>query len=101
MPANKIALGMGLYGRAFKLVSASNHDIGSEADGVPVKGPYTKEAGFLAYYEICSDKSLTTVEESSAGASYAYADDVWIGYDTPNSLQSKVDLIKQEGKHFT
>ena len=96
MPARKIALGMATYGRAFKLASTSNTGLGAPTSGAAKKGKYTGEAGFLSFYEICA-MQLTTVEESEAGASYGYAKDQWVGYDTTKSILEKVRLVKEKG----
>ena len=89
---------MGMYGRAYKLQSHHNHKLGSPAQGIPEAGEYTKEGGFLAYYEICSIKDLTTVSHNPAGSPYGYSDDLWVGFDTPESLVEKVNFLKSKGK---
>lgn len=97
MPAYKIALGMGTYGRAFKLVNPSNNGLNAPANGNPARGKYTRESGFLAYYEICK-MPLTVVKQNAAGAPYGYSGNIWVGYDTQESLmQDKVGLIKDKG----
>ena len=95
MPANKIALGMALYGRAFRLVDVNNHGLGASASGNAQPGTYTKESGFLAYYEICS-QSFTIVTGTAVKAPYGYKGNEWVGFDDVNSLQRKVDLIKSK-----
>ena len=95
MPANKIALGMALYGRAFRLVDINNHGLGASASGNAQPGTYTKESGFLAYYEICS-QSFTIVTGTAVKAPYGYKGNEWVGFDDVNSLQRKVDLIKSK-----
>ncbi|CAB3987224.1 chitinase-3 1 isoform X1 [Paramuricea clavata] len=97
MPAKKIALGMGLYGRAFKLQSPANHDLGAPARGDPNEGTYTMESGFLSFYEICSQKELTVIDQNPAGAPYGYSGDLWVGFDTPESLVKKVGFLKKKG----
>jgi chitinase len=101
MPAKKIALGMGLYGRAFKLQSPANHDLGAPARGDPNVGTYTRESGFLSFYEVCSQKGLTVIDENPAGAPYGYSGDLWVGFDTPESLVNKVGFLKKKGKFVT
>ncbi|XP_057311442.1 chitotriosidase-1-like [Hydractinia symbiolongicarpus] len=98
-PANKIALGMGTYGRAFKLKDASNNGLGApKADWQnPPKGQYTREAGFLSYYEICK-MGLTVVKDNAVKSPYGYKGQDWIGYDDQESLVYKVKtLIKGKG----
>lgn len=51
-PAEKIMIGMPTFGRTFTLADLSKFDIGSPASGGGIAGPYTSEAGFLAYYEV-------------------------------------------------
>ncbi|XP_028402554.1 chitotriosidase-1-like isoform X2 [Dendronephthya gigantea] len=97
MPAQKIALGMATYGRAFKLVNPSNNGLNAPANGNPPRGKYTREAGFLSYYEICK-MPLTVVKKNAAGAPYGYSGNMWVGYDTQESLmQDKVGLVKEKG----
>jgi len=98
-PANKIALGLGTYGRAFKLVDRKNKGLGAPASGNPTTGQYTRESGFLAYYEICKmGLKVTSTEKSAVKAPYGYVGDIWVGYDDTESLKLKVDqLIKRKG----
>jgi chitinase len=98
-PANKIALGMGTYGRAFKLKSADVNGLGApKADwSNPPKGQYTREAGFLSYYEICK-WGLTVVKDNVVKSPYGYKGQDWIGFDDQDSLKYKVNkLIKGQG----
>ena len=53
-PKNKLIIGMGTYGRGFTLTSASSSNVGDPAKGPAQAGPFTREAGFLAYYEVSS-----------------------------------------------
>lgn len=98
-PASKIALGLGTYGRAFKLVDRNNNGLGAPARGNPTKGQYTRESGFLAYYEICKmNLKVTSTRESAVKAPYGYSGDVWVGYDDTESLRLKVNnIIKAKG----
>ena len=96
MPARKIALGMATYGRAFKLASPNNNGLGAPTRGKADRGKYTREPGFLSYYEICT-MPLTLVEESEAGSPYGYYGDQWVGFDTPTSILDKVQLVKEKG----
>jgi len=91
-PANKIALGLATYGRAFSLANENEHGLTAKTSTgwpLPPKGQYTREAGFLAYYEICK-MDLTVVQGSVVGAPYGYKGKSWIGYDDKASLVQKV-----------
>lgn len=53
---DKLVMGMPFYGRSFTVINNQSHSINSpvkpgSVGGEP--GTYTREAGFLAYYEIC------------------------------------------------
>ena len=49
---SKMNIGMGLYGRSFTLTSASNSDVGDPVSSGGQAGQFTRESGFLAYYEV-------------------------------------------------
>lgn len=49
-------MGFATYGRTFRL-SSSNTGVGAPASGAASAGPYTREAGFWSYYEVCGLKS--------------------------------------------
>ena len=53
----KINIGVPLYGRSFKL-SGTNGMIGAPASGAGTAGQYTREGGFLAYYEVSRLKDI-------------------------------------------
>jgi chitinase len=50
-PKEKLVVGMGLYGRSFKMAT-SDHHLGAPASGAGKAGIYTKEPGFLSFYEV-------------------------------------------------
>lgn len=98
-PAEKIALGMGTYGRAFRLKDPNNHGLGAPKHDWqnPIKGPYTREAGFLAYYEICK-MGLNVVTDNAVKAPYGYSHTTWVGFDDPRSLYYKVkEVVEKKG----
>lgn len=51
-PKDKLVIGMPTYGRTFTLSNTANYKVNSPASGGGKAGEYTKEAGFLAYYEV-------------------------------------------------
>eukprot|EP00794_Sanderia_malayensis_P012903 gene12903-14233_t len=95
-PAKKLALGMGTYGRSFTLGNKNKNGLGAPSHQAGRSGQYTREPGFLAYYEICK-MQLTIVQHNAAGAPYGYAGDQWVGFDNRQSIMSKVGLIKSKG----
>ena len=50
-PKEKLVVGMGLYGRSFRMATG-DHELGKAAAGAGTAGTYTGEAGFLAYHEV-------------------------------------------------
>lgn len=97
-PPEKIALGMATYGRAFALRDANNNGLGApKAEWTsPPKGQYTREPGFLAYYEICK-MGLTIVTENAVKAPYGYKSRGWVGFDDQQSLKYKIaEVIKKK-----
>ncbi|XP_044731929.1 chitotriosidase-1 [Chrysoperla carnea] len=95
-PKEKLVIGMATYGRSFTLSNTDRFRVNSPASGGGKAGEYTKEAGFLAYYEIC--------EMLRNGASYIWDDemkvpylvhgDQWVGFDDERSIRNKMQWIK-------
>ncbi|EDO40446.1 predicted protein [Nematostella vectensis] len=75
MPANKIVLGLGTYGRAFGLESAGNNGLDA----------------------ICK-MGLTVVENNKAKAPYGYKGHDWVGFDNPKSLIYKIDNVVKKNQ---
>jgi chitinase len=60
-------------------------------------GTYTREGGYLAYYEICEkliSGELTEVYDEAIDAPYAYGGDQWVGYDNKRSIAAKAAYAK-------
>ncbi|XP_069124716.1 probable chitinase 10 isoform X2 [Argopecten irradians] len=99
VPKSMLNVGMPLYGRSFTLSSTSNTGLHAPVRGGGTAGRFTRESGFLAYYEICtmipkSTKHIIQGEE----VPYIVQGNQWVGYDDQESLRKKVDFVKQE--HF-
>ena len=93
--ADKLVLGLGSYGRSFKLKSKCDFKVGATSIGKGKAGKYTREGGFLAYYEICTmrfDNHVCT-KESSVHAPYGNAGDQWVGYDDQESIAYKINNV--------
>ena len=48
----KLVLGVPFFGKAFTLVDRNLLEIGSPSNGTGLRGPYTREDGFLGYNEV-------------------------------------------------
>jgi len=51
-PKNKLTLGIATFGRCFTLADAAKNGLGDPVVGPCKNGTYTREAGFLSYYEV-------------------------------------------------
>ncbi|KAF9532699.1 glycosyl hydrolases family 18-domain-containing protein [Crepidotus variabilis] len=89
--ANKINMGMPLYGRAFE----STNGIGQPFSGV---GPGTVEAGIYSY-KVLPLAGSQIFEDNSIVASYSYdaSKKELVSYDTPNMVKTKVSYINSKG----
>uniref|UniRef100_A0A2K5I390 Acidic mammalian chitinase n=1 Tax=Colobus angolensis palliatus TaxID=336983 RepID=A0A2K5I390_COLAP len=96
-PAEKLIIGFPAYGHTFLLSNPSNHGIGAPTTGPGPAGPYTRESGFWAYYEICTflKNGATEVWEAHEDVPYAYKGNEWLGYDNTKSFQIKADWLKK------
>ena len=84
---------MATYGRAFRLKDKNQTGLAAPTTlgwQEPPKSKFMREAGFLAYYEICK-MGLTIVKDNVVNAPYGYKDDIWVGFDDKASLLHKVE----------
>ncbi|CAG5135461.1 unnamed protein product, partial [Candidula unifasciata] len=99
-PKKKLNIGIATYGRSFQLVETFDHSILSPAAGAGRRYPYSREAGIMAYYEICEfikNESATVVNVPSQGNPYAFKDTHWVGYDDVASVKAKACYAKSNG----
>ncbi|XP_054659846.1 acidic mammalian chitinase-like [Grus americana] len=96
-PAEKLLVGFPTYGHNFNLQNPSDTAVGAPTSGPGPAGPYTKQAGFLAYYEICTflDSGATQAWDAPQDVPYAYKGNEWVGYDNIKSFNIKVDWLKK------
>ncbi|XP_044068935.1 acidic mammalian chitinase-like [Siniperca chuatsi] len=93
-PVEKLRMGFAAYGRTFRLTS-SNTGIGSPASGAASAGPYTREAGFWSYYEVCTFLKGTTIQWiDDQKVPYASKNNEWVGFDSRESYEIKVQYMK-------
>ena len=93
--ADKLVLGLGSYGRSFRLKNKCEYQVGATSIGKGQAGKYTREGGFLAYYEVCTMKfdNHVCTKESSVNAPYGNAGNLWVGYDDQESIVYKINNV--------
>jgi chitinase len=52
VPSSMINVGLGMYGRSFTLSNPGNNGLDASARGAGTAGRFTKEKGFMSYYEV-------------------------------------------------
>ncbi|XP_075230689.1 chitinase 7 [Lycorma delicatula] len=98
-PKDKLVIGMPTYGRTFTLTNSNNFKVNAPSSGGGKAGEYTKEAGFLAYYEICDmlRNGASYIWDDEMKVPYAIMGDQWIGFDDEKSIRHKMHWIKDNG----
>ncbi|KAI5093558.1 chitinase, acidic.1 precursor, partial [Silurus meridionalis] len=89
----KLMLGFPTYGRTFRLTTTST-GLGAPTNGPADAGPYTRDAGYWSYYEICTFASATKVEWINEQiVPYATHGTSWVGYDNKESFALKAQWL--------
>ena len=91
----KIVLGIPFYGCGFTLSNSNQHGYNALSSGSSFEGAFTREPGYLAYYEICNQKG-TRVWGDEWKMSHAYSSDQWVRYNDQPSLAMKVQWMHQQ-----
>jgi chitinase len=89
IPANKIMLGVGFYGRGWTGVTQAAP--GGSATGA---APGVVEPGINDYKVL---KSICPATGTVGGTAYAFCGGNWWSYDTPSTLTGKMDYVNQQG----
>ncbi|MFC6020489.1 glycosyl hydrolase family 18 protein [Plantactinospora solaniradicis] len=89
IPANKLLLGIGFYGRGWTGVTQATP--GGTATGA---APGTYEAGIEDYKVL---KNTCPVTGTIAGTAYAKCGNNWWSYDTPSTIGGKMSYAKGQG----
>ena len=98
-PRDKLLIGLITYGRSFTLTDPEVDGPRAPSRGPGTAGKFTREAGFLAYYEICEmiqgGGEVTRMEDQ--GVPYLVYKDQWVGYEDVTSLSEKLSFIQDGG----
>ncbi|KAI3336893.1 carbohydrate-binding module family 18 [Xylariaceae sp. AK1471] len=101
VPANKVNLGIGFYGRTFTLVDKSCTSPGCPFSAAGNQGPCSQQPGILSYKEIediRNQYNLKTVDDTVAQVNYfTYDQDQWVSYDDVSTLKAKIDYANKNG----
>jgi len=106
VPSKKLVLGVASYGRSFKLREGfeSCPLTDTPASEAASSGKFSREAGFLTYYEVC-DKILSDdwkyVWNDEQKVPFAYTNEMlsstapieWVGFDDVRSIEYKSKYI--------
>lgn len=98
-PKEKIVVGTGTYGRTFTLASPVKTGFNAPSSGGGEAGHFTKEAGFLSYYEVCDmlKNGAEYVWDDEQLVPYAFLGNQWVGFDDERSIRAKMQWIKTNG----
>jgi chitinase len=101
VPARKLNLGLGFYGRSFTLIDPTCSAPGCGFRGGGTKGPCSGEAGILSYREIQSVIDLHNIQprhdETAAVKSITWNTDQWVSYDDEETFKQKIDFANDKG----
>ncbi|KDN71453.1 putative oviduct-specific glycoprotein [Colletotrichum sublineola] len=101
VPANKLNMGLGFYGRAFQLADPSCNKPGCMFKGGATKGACSGESGILSYREIqevIKVNKIKPVHDKEAGVKYiTWNNDQWVSFDDKETFKQKKDLAAKLG----
>jgi len=98
-PKEKLYIGLATYGRVFTLKDPKNHERGAPVTGPGNAGTYTREPGFLSYYEVCLMKQAggKVYRLEDQRVPYLVLGDQWVGFEDKKSIGEKVQFILDGG----
>jgi len=101
----KLTMGVGTYGRGWKLADTSDHGYNAPVVGASTPGSSTGEAGYKSYYEILaligSGKATRYYDADRQCPYIVTTDGEWIGYDDTQSVEAKLAFARQKGLRGT
>jgi GH18 family chitinase len=98
-PANKITLGVPLYGRGWTGVPDNGkHGLYQSVTGPTAAFPFSQQEGVAMYKELAAAGKLANVLfDESSGGSWVYDGSNFISIESPRSLTVKRQYIKNKG----
>lgn len=98
-PKDKIVVGTATYGRSFTLSRSDVNGFNAPTSGGGEAGEFTRESGFLAFYEICEmlKNGGTYIWDEEQQVPYAVKGDQWVGFDDERSIRMKMKWIMDHG----
>jgi chitinase len=91
VPANKIVVGIPLYGRGWTGVANTNHGLWQAASG---PAPATWEAG-IEDYKVLQTLTYPVYRDAEAGTVWKYNGATFWSYDDPTTIAYKVAYVRQ------
>lgn len=86
-PKEKLVIGLATYGRSFTLTSPGSSGMNAPSSGGGKAGEFTRESGFLSFYEICEmlKSGAKYIWDDEQKAPYAIQGDQWVNHGNANS----------------
>ncbi|XP_045129636.1 acidic mammalian chitinase-like [Portunus trituberculatus] len=104
MPAQKMVLGMPMFGRCWSLNTVTDTGYYAPASAPPSPpGPWTLQWGFMSYAEICKaqkEYGWTIAKEAGCNEPYTYhlpSNRIWCSYEDRDSVAIKAKYAAGEG----
>ncbi|KAF3112314.1 hypothetical protein TWF706_010901 [Orbilia oligospora] len=102
VPSSKVHLGVGFYGRSFKLKNSRCSDPGCPFEGPADAGPCTDTAGILSFKEIqsliaASGGAKPKLDKTAQVNYLTWGSGNWISYDDKATFEAKVDFGNKRG----
>ncbi|KAI0443525.1 carbohydrate-binding module family 18 [Xylaria telfairii] len=101
VPANKLNLGFGFYGRSFQLSDPTCSTPGCQFKGGAAPGACSQNSGTLTYREIMdvikNNKLKPFYDKENAVKYVTWNQDQWVSYDDADTFKQKIDFANDLG----